>query len=211
MKASDWAIVFATLIGPVLAVQAQKWVERWRERKARKFSVFSTLMSTRAARLSPEHVRGLNAIDLVFFGTRRVGINWRSRSEQNVLDKWKEYLDDLTEPWDQNANNEARLVRRGDLFIGLLEAIAADVGYQFDRVHLSKGGYYPFAHGNEVAEQQQLRQLAIEVFSGRRNMKMDVEHLPSNPEAVELLMELYRRMNAALEDEGRALNVKVRN
>jgi hypothetical protein len=67
MTTSDWAIVSATLLGPILAVQAQKWLERWRDYRNRKMWVFQTLMATRAARLEAEHVRALNMIDLVFY------------------------------------------------------------------------------------------------------------------------------------------------
>jgi hypothetical protein len=208
VKTSDWAIVFATLIGPVLAVQAQKWVERWRDRLRRKQWVFQTLMSTRAARLTPEHVRALNMIDLVFYGTRLFGTNHRSQTEQKVIDKWKEYLDDLTDPWDPNANNDAKVTRRANLFTDLLESIATDMGYSFDRVHLNKGAYHPAAHVNESAEQEQLRRAAIRVFSGESPLKMDVERFPSDAEAIQALKELYRRMNAALDGE-RALSVKV--
>ena len=54
---SDALLVLATLLGPVLAVQAQKFVERWREANERRHGVFKTLMATRAARLSPDHIR----------------------------------------------------------------------------------------------------------------------------------------------------------
>ena len=33
LKGAEWVIVFATLLGPVLAVQAQKWIERAREKR----------------------------------------------------------------------------------------------------------------------------------------------------------------------------------
>ena len=54
-KITDIAIVFATLFGPILAVQAQKWLERNREIKQRRAWIFRTLMATRATTLSPVH------------------------------------------------------------------------------------------------------------------------------------------------------------
>lgn len=95
MDYKDWIIVAATLLGPILAVQAQKAVESFRERRSRKARVFSQLMATRAARVSPEHVQALNMIDIVFFGDRTVGVRHRSKSEQAVLDSWREYHDHL--------------------------------------------------------------------------------------------------------------------
>ncbi|MGZ7172458.1 DUF6680 family protein [Burkholderia gladioli] len=67
----------ATLLGPVLAVQAQKWVERAREATNRKQSVFTTLMATRQSRVSIDHVRALNSIDLAFYGRRVLGVPLR--------------------------------------------------------------------------------------------------------------------------------------
>jgi hypothetical protein len=86
MTSGDWAIVFATLMGPVLAVQAQKWIESLRRTSEAKDLIFKSLMATRGARLSPEHVRALNMIDLTFYGK---GVSRRTKMEQNVLDAWR--------------------------------------------------------------------------------------------------------------------------
>ena len=69
METKDWIIALATLLGPILAVQAQKWIEGVREQRTRKLRVFTQLMATRAARLSAEHVQAINMIDLVFYGS----------------------------------------------------------------------------------------------------------------------------------------------
>ena len=52
MDLKDSLIIGATILGPILAVQAQKAIERFRERRGRKLWVFHTLMGTRAARLA---------------------------------------------------------------------------------------------------------------------------------------------------------------
>jgi len=209
LKASDWVLAIAALAGPVFAVQAQKWVERWREVQKQKMWIFTTLMSTRAARLTSEHVRALNLIDLAFYGVRRLGIRNRSNTEQAVLDKWKEYLDDLTEPWDATVNNEIRIERRADLFVQLLECIGTDVRYKFDRVQLKKGAYQPIAHNTEDEEQQELRRAVIDVFKGTKNLKMDLERFPLNEAATKGMMELHGKLNEALEGK-RELSVKIK-
>jgi len=48
------AMIAATVIGPIAAVQAQKWVEKFRERRNEKMRVFAALMYTRGTRLSLE-------------------------------------------------------------------------------------------------------------------------------------------------------------
>jgi hypothetical protein len=67
VKTGDLAIVIATLLGPILAVQAQKWIERSRERQQRRVAVFRVLMTTRAALLSPAHVEALNIVPVEFY------------------------------------------------------------------------------------------------------------------------------------------------
>jgi Family of unknown function (DUF6680) len=47
LRLSDWVITGCTILGPVLAVQAQKWVEGFREKKARRLTIFRTLMAMR--------------------------------------------------------------------------------------------------------------------------------------------------------------------
>ena len=176
---ADEALITATLLGPVLAVQVQKWLERWRDYRNRKMWVFQTLMATRAARLEAEHVRALNMIDLVFYGRRRFGTNWRSKTERAVLESWKIVLDELAVPWNMEANNEARLVRRTDLFIDLLVAMGDDVGYTFDRVQLKNGAYFPTAHETLTTQQQQLRTLTVELLQGNRALVVRPEQPPT--------------------------------
>ena len=59
-------IIFSTLLGPFLAVQAQEWVERSKESRKRKNNIFQTLMVSRATALSERHVEALNSIKFVF-------------------------------------------------------------------------------------------------------------------------------------------------
>jgi len=49
MKTSDWITVLAIVCGPILAVQAQKWIEALREDKNRRLNTFKGLMATRGA------------------------------------------------------------------------------------------------------------------------------------------------------------------
>jgi hypothetical protein len=83
----DIAIIFATLLGPVLAVQAQKWVERGRERQQRRLHLFRVLMTTRRAPLSPTHVEALNMVPIEFHGRRKTFVE--------VVNSWKEYIEHL--------------------------------------------------------------------------------------------------------------------
>jgi hypothetical protein len=62
----EWLTVAAIVLGPILALFAQRVLDRLREQQKQRVNLFMTLMSTRAAFLSPVHVQALNSIVVVF-------------------------------------------------------------------------------------------------------------------------------------------------
>lgn len=206
LEVKDWAVMLSTVLGPILAVQAQKMVEQFRERRQRKIRLFEQLMATRAARLSPEHVRALNMIDLVFYGEKTLGILRRSAKEQNILDAWKEYHDHLN-----TRAEEGQLslwAARGDeIFTNILFSIAQDIGYTFDRVQLKRGAYSPIAHGELEAQQEQIRKAALSLLTGEHALKMNVVGFPIDPEALAANKAAIQNVGKALETG--TLNVQI--
>lgn len=198
------ATVLATVVGPILAVQAQKAVERAQERNRRKSWVFHQLMATRASRLSPDHVQALNMIDLAFYGRRDFGKHRATRTEIAVTDAWHEFLDHLS----TKSEDGTWVARSDELFTNLLSAMAEDVGYSFDRVQLKKGAYSPVAHGEQEQRVQTIRQLASEVLSGNRSIKMAVTDFPFSQEAVEAQVKLQGKLTDALSGDG-ALRITI--
>lgn len=178
MNVSDWLIVVATLSGPVLAVQAQKWIERASERRKRKDWVFQTLMATRSARLSPEHVRALNMIELAFYGPRR--FSKQSENDRKVIASWREYLDHFWGIGEHPSEDAARAwsLTGDELLINLLDNMGTSLNYEFDRVQLKKGWYSPKAHGNLEADQEAIRTGIASLLAGRTSLKMDVVSFP---------------------------------
>jgi hypothetical protein len=174
VKTSDWIMVVAILCGPILAVQAQKWIEVLRENKNRRLWTFKRLMATRGATVSPGHVEALNTIDLEF--------NGRRQKDQQVRRRWKEYLDHLgslpTDPEQQQQQLPLWLQRNDDLLADLLHDMGVAVGYDFDKVQIRKGIYSPIGHANIEFEFQAIRRLLIELLAGNRSLPMDVRSLP---------------------------------
>lgn len=192
LELKDWAVVCATVFGPILAVQAQKAVEKFREKRLRKATLFEQLMATRASKLSPEHVRALNMIDLVFYGGRTLGFSRRSIKEQRILDAWKEYLDHLSS---KSIDEQLHLwVAQGEeLFTNLLFAISQDLEYTFDRVQLKRGAYSPVAHGEVEMEQVELRKAMLSLVTGRHALKMNVVGFPVDTEALQAHKETIKK------------------
>jgi hypothetical protein len=201
LELKDWATIVAALLGPILAVQAQKAVESFREKQRRKAFLFEQLMATRAARLAPEHVRALNMIDLVFYGERVLGIQRRSAKEQRVLDAWKEYHDHLNNKVEDTPIS-LWLAQGEELFTNLLYAVAQDLGFKFDRVQLKRGSYSPVAHGEIEAEQTKLRKAALSLVTGKHALKMNVVALPVDPESL-------AANKAAIQNIGKALETGI--
>ncbi|GLQ82550.1 hypothetical protein GCM10007881_60730 [Mesorhizobium huakuii] len=193
LRLADLAIVFATLLGPVLAVQAQKWVEGSREHAARKVSIFRTLMATRATSLSSSHVEALNAIPIEFYGQR------------DVVDAWKAYLNypsqDGIEPavWAQ---------KRFDLFIDLLWHLGISLGYKFTKVELQRDVYSPKAHATYEAEQNVIRQGLFRLFSGETALPLDIKSFPVDSELAKRQRELQEQLSGILSGD-RSVKVEL--
>ena len=174
MTLNEFLTIAAIVLAPVMAVQVQKWLEVFREERGRRLQVFKTLMATRAATVSPEHVQALNMIDLEFQGRRY----------KAVTDAWKAYLDHLASyPKDGGeAAQQQWGERRVDRLTRLLMEMGKCLGYEFDEVHVKKGVYAPEAHGQIENENFLVRRGLIRLLYGDSALKMDIESLPIGEE-----------------------------
>jgi hypothetical protein len=155
MSVSDFALILATLAGPVLAVQAQKWVERFGAAKGRREEIFKALMATRGTPLSPRHVEALNMIDLEFKDDRF----------RDVREAWKSYLDHLNAAIEtDHAAAQIWAAKRPDLHTALLAAMGRALGFDFGNVDIKKSWYAPMQHFHDEQEQRQLRALALKAL-----------------------------------------------
>lgn len=169
MTTTEILIVASTLVAPLLAVQAQKWLERFREDSERKLRVFKILMATRAAYVSPEHVQALNMIDLEFQGMKF----------KSVRTAWKTYLDHLSSyPKDDEKLQALWGERRVDFLASLLMEMGKSLDYEFDEVDIKKGIYSPEAHSQIETELRLLRQGLLRLIYGDASLKMDVTSFP---------------------------------
>lgn len=181
MEVKDIVMILAVIAGPILAVQAQKYIESLKENRNRKLRIFHTLMSTRATRIAQDHVAALNMIDIEFYGKTRFGKRSQSSGEKRITNAWKVYNDHLN-----NKSTDDRIdawIDKGDeLFTSLLYAMAQYLEYDFDEVQLKRDCYRPIAHGDIESEQHKLRQGLVAVLDGKKSIPMAVTYFPSyNP------------------------------
>jgi len=118
--------IIAIVAGPILAVQAQKWIERIGRQREEKRRLFLALMTTRGRPLVGEHVQALNMIDVIFSG--------KGVKDRAVVEAWGEYRDHLNnyprDPADKKVSDAERAAlqnkrdswtsRKGDLLVEVL-------------------------------------------------------------------------------------------
>ncbi|MEG7571281.1 DUF6680 family protein [Vibrio cholerae] len=188
MDAKDIIMTVAVIVGPILAVRAQKLVESFNEKRERRMRIFRTLMSTRAERLHREHVQSLNMIDIEFYGRVLpiIGIKYQTKKEQAVTHAWKMYNSHLSrqseydslEPW---------FKKNDELFVELIYAMSQCLSYDYDKVQLERDCYRPKVHGDYEQTQLNILTGLEKVVSGERPIPMYVVNLPSVQNNVEPL------------------------
>lgn len=181
----DWLMIVATILGPILAVQAQKAIERWRSRREGRLRIFYVLMATRATRIAPDHVQALNQIDLEFLPPPVWRAPLQHRKDKAVVSAWALYS--LTLDKDVSAMTEAQRAswneKLDEQFYELLHKISLCLGFDFDKARLAKGAYYPSGHGYRERLQNMVLEGAANVLSGERALKMAVIDFPFAPPA----------------------------
>lgn len=171
MTISDWLMITAVLIGPIIAVRLTRYLDTKKEVRGRKLQVFKTLMATRAYTISWDHVMTLNRIDLEF--------DRDNKKEKAVIEAWKAYLDLLG---DKSISSEQWGIKRVDLLVELLHKMAVVLDYDFDKTHIKNSSYSPVAHGDMEDEQRAMRKGLIEVLEGKRVLPMLITNWPNEKE-----------------------------
>lgn len=153
-------MILAIIVGPISAVQVEKYLDRKREQRNRKLWIFSSLMATRATRLSPAHVEALNRIEVEFYKDRDV-----MEARKLLLDAFENFPQD-DKALDYSARLEKAADKATDCLVKLLYKMSECLGYHFDEVHLKKGVYAPRGHAEAELQQSELRRLLLAVLKG---------------------------------------------
>jgi len=181
---SDWLVILAIIIAPVLAVQIQKFIENKKEKRERKMQIFRTLMATRATPLYAQHVEALNMIDIEFFEDKTITESWKL-----LLDNFASYPKDPKDPNDPSYQAELNLCmdKSTNLLTDLLYEMAKSLNYKFDKVHLKRSVYNPKGHADYILDQEFIRQSLVRVLLGKIpipikvvNMEEDQEKIPED-------------------------------
>ena len=155
LKASEWIMILAIILGPIFAVVTQFAWQKNRQKREQKMWVFNTLMGLRAAMHSPEFVKALNFIDVVFHKNAVIRTKWK-----NLLNY---FYSDAYKPQNYTALAHEKTK---DLVAELLSEIGKELGYKFDYTHIKDSACYPTLFGMADEESMKLRQRLIAALEG---------------------------------------------
>ena len=154
------AMIFATIAGPILAVWASEWRYTRRKKSEKRDSVFRTLITTRASRLTLQHVEALNEIDFAFSDSKY----------SKVRDAWSLYRKHLRSP-DSAGTGEIFAVwqnKANELLDEILYQMALGLKHKISKSEILDNSYRPDAHLLVELDQAEARKLLLEVLRGER-------------------------------------------
>lgn len=158
-----WLTLAAVVLGPILALAAQRVLDNLREEHTRQVRVFRELMITRAQRLSPRHVEALNAVPLEFRQTH---------GNKKILVAWKVYLDHLGT--DSSKDTPAWFRVGSERLVELLYEMSQRLGPKLEKLSIQTEVYLPMMFNTIDTQQQALRQQLLEVLDGKGTRKIPI-------------------------------------
>ncbi|VVD74978.1 DUF6680 family protein [Pandoraea commovens] len=179
-KVTDVMIGCATLLGPVLAVQAQRVVDRLRSARDEQVRIFHALMATRATPVAPKHVEALNSIPIVFH-PNNLFLGWarpgRGELLKTIAEAWRTLLNHYDQDLSQLTDGQSALwLQNRDTYeVQLLSKIGGYLGYAFPDLDIKTQVYFPVSHGNAILDEDAIRTGMARVFRGEARFPINVE------------------------------------
>jgi hypothetical protein len=178
----EWLTLIALFTGPAIAVFVTRWVDERRAVFQRRQDIFKTLMRTRRAPTSPEHVGALNLIELEFQNEADIITRWKALYGHFAAQHQRtpsEAVDAQALPTDEVARRDqsfyARLFdERQKLLAKLLHAMGRKLGFRSEQLEIFEGGYLPQGWVDTEAEQMALRRFLVDLGAGRRWLPVGV-------------------------------------
>jgi hypothetical protein len=173
MNVDTWAVVLATIVGPVAAVFITRWNDQRREARGRLLHVYRVLMATRRSNVSRDHVAAINLVEVEFHGVKP------------VIEAWSGYLTHLNTKAESEKEEHGKIWndRRSELLAILLVRIAAHLGITKGEIEILHGGYAPQAWAIREIRLDSVQDYAIRLSEGKAVLPLSViqQPAPSNP------------------------------
>ncbi len=172
MNIDTWAVVLATIVGPIAAVFITRWNDHRREARGRLLHVYRVLMATRRSNVSQDHVAAINLVEVEFHGVKP------------VIEAWSAYLTHLNTKESPGEDNiRVWNDRRQELLALLLVKIAAHLGVTKGEIEILHGGYAPQAWVMRENKLDAVQDYALRLSEGKAVVPLALvqQPTPNNP------------------------------
>lgn len=175
--------IIAIVLSPVLALVVGQLITDRKEKTRRRHQVFQSLWLTRCdlgsmGRLSAEHVRALNTIEIEFSKTTMDEFYGRDEHCAAVIQAWRKYRAALhAQIFEDPSTPEAAVffTERDALLVHVLFEMSAMLGYSFTHEEIQNSSYAPIAYLNIEGEAGMLRRMMLELVDGKRALHVTAE------------------------------------
>jgi len=165
--------ILAMVVGPILAVVVTRCMDNHRAVNDRRMDVFRSLMKTRKARLTSEHVAALNLVEIEFYKCKE------------VTSALKDYFASLSQKAPDNEADVTKLYQQQDqLLAKLLHAMAKALKFpNLEQIDIMTGGYTPQYWADLEYQQHIIRWQLIDLLNGNRALPISpvVNPTPQSP------------------------------
>jgi len=152
----EWITVAAIVLGPVLALFAQRGLDLLRERKKKRLDLYLTVMSLRAMWFHPDSIKAHNLIDTIF----------DRKSDKPIRDAWAAVIVHLTTRRPQDQDGAAGWDNRAlDLRVDLYQVMGTAVGYNHTVDYIKTQIYAPEYHKKAELDLIKIREQLTKVIS----------------------------------------------
>lgn len=160
-----YAIVFATLLGPIIAVLITRWQDARDRTHRRRAETFRTLMATRGTPISNEHVGAMNTVEVDFYGVKNVEVAWSNYIAHLNAHPGRDAPDAAKNLWED--------VRKDRLAI-MLAKMATVLGIIKSEIEIRRGGYAPEGWATRDARQLAAQDWLLDLAQGKRAIPIKV-------------------------------------
>jgi len=169
----DWITVAALVLGPVLALFAQRGLDLLRERKKKRLDIYLTVMSMRALWIHPDSLKAHNLIDTIF----------DAKGDKPIRDAWSAVIAHVTTRRPQDDEGAARWDSRlVDLRVDLYQVMGKAVGYNHTVDYIKTQIYAPEYHATAEMEWLQIRKQLAKAITDHGIKVVVTESAPLAPQ-----------------------------
>ena len=153
----DWAVVGATLFGPVVAVWLTLWSQSRFLRKQDRRALFTVMMRNRRHILNADFVGALNLVPIHF------------HSDKKVIERYSKLMATVSDTNWENPKSVPVLNEQVDTNVAfLLHEMSKAVGTPIEQLDILRGAYAPQGWKDKENSQTAMQEAVMALLSGRR-------------------------------------------